>query len=214
MDGLTDLEFITGLEQTDPPSVDITKYLYFRKNEDGDPFDSVDDFKAALKEAIQKITNRNPTKDFAAGQDWIVIQHLLLGNNYRTASNLRGDPDIDYWWENGGSKPTVTVDYTWANGVVKELTRALSEVLLNDDNCEVSVDAASALLTDTMVRALNLCNSSGTPLDRTQLANQLVNAIQGHYNAFLGLDSATGDPYPDGWDGRCLLYTSDAADER
>lgn len=202
MDGLTDLEFITGLEQTDPPSVDITKYLYFRKNEDGDPFDSVDDFKAALKEAIQKITNRNPTKDFAAGQDWIVIQHLLLGNNYRTASNLRGDPDIDYWWENGGSKPTVTVDYTWANGVVKELTRALSEVLLNDDNCEVSVDAASALLTDTMVRALNLCNSSGTPLDRTQLANQLVNAIQGHYNAFLGLDSATGDPYPDGWDGR------------
>lgn len=207
MDALTeaDLGFITGISVEE--GGDPADYVYFRKNADGDAFDSMADFKTAMKEAIEKLTARDGTLEYTKGQNWIVVQHLLLGNNYRSETQLRNDSSIDYWWENGGSKPTVTIDYTWADATITDLTRDLSDILLNSDDLIVSSDDVYDRLTDTMVRALNLCDGTGKLLTRTELANTLSNAINGHYEEYLINGAKDGwDDYRNG-DDDCLELT-------
>ena len=189
MDGLTDLEFITGLEQTDPPSVDITKYLYFRKNEDGDPFDSVDDFKAALKGVIQLLVAPpyNSNKNFIVNdQTWLTIQYALINpGSYRYDFDISQDTDLidSYWWKDGGHKPTApTVDYTWADTTMKQLTYGAADIWANDGVADVG--KIKELMTDTMVRALNICDSSGVPLTRDQLAASIAAAVDDYYNNY------------------------------
>ncbi|WP_251449111.1 hypothetical protein [Vermiculatibacterium agrestimuris] len=181
MDTLTeaDLGFITGTSVEE--GGDPADYVYFRKNTNGDAFDSMADFKTALKAALQKITNRDGTLDYTKGQNWIVVQHLLLGNNYRSETQLRNDGSIDYWWENGGSKSGPTADYTWANQVVGELTQLASRVF-NESNYTTPATANDILphITDTMARALNLWSDTtgngGHQLSKEEIAQLIVDA--------------------------------------
>ena len=177
MDALTDadLEFINGIERTDRPE----DYLDFRKDTEGTEYTSVDDFKAALKEAIIKVVNRSASKDYVTGRTWIEIQHLLLGNGFRSEANLRKDTEegkINYWWENGGSKPAPsTVDYTWANDVVSMLTEYVSSLWANGAEDVTPGDVASQISDETLA-ALNFQDGSGNLLTKEELAGYLIDA--------------------------------------
>ena len=190
------LKFINGVLNTDP-TFDIND-LDFRLNDDGDNFTSVANFKAQLKNFIQAATVYGG-KDFILGHKdhWKVVQYYLINGVYQFDFVVEPDTSINYWWENGGTKPEgPSIDYTWANGALTDLSKLLSQAALeNEDNdFAVSADTVYAALTDTMVRAFNFCDSAGTPLTRTQLAQQLANAISGYYYAYLI------DEVEDGWD--------------
>lgn len=190
------LKFINGVLNTDP-TFDIND-LDFRLNDDGDNFTSVANFKAQLKNFIQAATVYGG-KDFILGHKdhWKVVQYYLINGVYQFDFVVEPDTSINYWWENGGTKPEgPSIDYTWANGALTDLSKLLSQAALeNEDNdFAVSADTVYAALTDTMVRAFNFCDSAGTPLTRIQLAQQLANAISGYYYAYLI------DEVEDGWD--------------
>ena len=177
IDYLTDahLEFINGLELATNPGINVNDYLYFRMDTNGTEYTDIRDFKAVLKAAVIKLTARNSAQSYTMERGWIEIQHLLLGNNYRSESALRGDKDIDYWWEAGGSAPVPSdMDYTWANDVIGTLTATASAV--TNEGGVPSASDILPLLTDEVMDALNIQDGSGNKLSKNDLAEKIVEA--------------------------------------
>jgi outer membrane biosynthesis protein TonB len=179
------LKFITGVLNTDP-SFRLDD-LDFRKNDDGDAFDSVADFKTQLKNAVQTIKGVLNNKQFFKDRTWEELQYVLINNGFMSAEDIAANSAINYWWKDGGAKPTgPSVDYTWANNSVKALTEYASGLFMTT----MSVTGADIIngmpaLTDTMARALNLCNSTGVPLTRQQLADNIAQAITDYYTDYM-----------------------------
>ena len=94
---------------TTDPNPFTTKAVALRKNGTGDNFDTLVQFDTALNTAISTLTGDPAYQGGGfANVSLMEIQHALLGNPYRSESDLMDDTvagTVNYWWITGASTP-------------------------------------------------------------------------------------------------------------
>lgn len=169
LDALTEddatLKKITGVEKTETNYV--ADDFYLRKNDAGDGYESVSDVKTALKTAVT-------TMKASGSLTWIQLQYLLINNVVKTDYYLTNTLKPDYWWKDGGSRPTV--DYTQADARTAELTHQMSEWRLAGVAEADAKANMAALLSEDLITALNFQDGAGTVLSKEALADQIYKA--------------------------------------
>ena len=89
---------------TDVSQIDGAPF-WLRVDTDGNSFGNIGTFKTALQNVVTTGINVGLGPTDIQNFSWIQVQHFLLGNGYQSTSSLESNPSINYWWEDGGSKP-------------------------------------------------------------------------------------------------------------
>ena len=140
---------LDGLTDDDMERISNDPFWFRSEKENGTPFASMTTFKTAMDIAIANVKLAGFGAENIHSLDWMELQHLLLGNSYKSKTMLESDPSINYWWWDNGSKP-VGIN---ADAAIAELLLLDSQLMMGEPVDEsVFMEAISKYIDDLALR--------------------------------------------------------------
>ena len=125
------LTFINGLELKTNPDITVTDYLYLRANKGGTEFNSVQQFKDAVKAVIVYLRRTGRGQSFVEGLNWDQFQNLLFEGDNKEFNDNPDPEKTKFWWREGGSKPEVVTSID-VDDAIREISWKIESVYYED----------------------------------------------------------------------------------